>query len=124
MQQRTRIIEAAADCMRQARLSRRYRLEEVVTFAPRDEPEPVMTGITENVSATGIAFVTETAIDVGSFISLNLYLRSADQERTILLHAEGKVLRVETTATNTKIAAGIRFREDLEEGIVSSRMIQ
>lgn len=86
---------------------------------------PPATGFTENVSTTGIAFRTEAAIEVGAYISLNLKLQSVtDEGKTILLHAEGRVLRVEPTGSQNRIAAEIRFQEDLEEGLAVSNTIQ
>ena len=84
-----------------------------------------VTGLTENVSTTGIAFLTEAAVEVGSYISLNLHLRSATSEgKTILLQAEGTVLRVEPAGSRNRIAAEIRFQDDLEEDFAASNMIQ
>jgi c-di-GMP-binding flagellar brake protein YcgR len=113
--------------MHHARVSRRYSLKEVVIFSCKSEDAllPPLSGFTENVSTTGIAFLTEGAVEVGSQISLNLQLRSAtDRTKTILLHAEGTVLRVELAGNRNKVAAEIRFQEDLEEDFAVPNMIQ
>jgi hypothetical protein len=82
-------------------------------------------GSTENISTTGIAFLTEAVIEVGSYLSLNLHLRSAGNGgRSILLHAEGTVLRVEAVGKRSRIAAEIRIHEDFEEGFSVSSTIQ
>jgi PilZ domain len=102
-------------------------LKEVVTFSCKSEDAgmPPMSGVTENVSKAGICFLTDAAVEVGSRISLSLHLRSLRHaERTILFHAEGTVLRVESTGMRNKVAADIRFQDDLEEGLAISRTIQ
>jgi hypothetical protein len=99
----------------------------MVTFLCNGEDAgmPPGLGVTENVSKTGICFLTDAAVDVGSSISLNLHLRSLrDAEKTMLFHAEGTVLRVELTGLRNKVAAEIRFQDDLEEGLAVSSTIQ
>jgi PilZ domain-containing protein len=113
--------------MHHARVSRRYSLKELVIFFCKTDEALLfsMTGVTENVSTTGIAFLTEAAVEVGSYISLNLQIRSAaDEQKTISLHAEGSVLRVESAGARKRIAAEIRFQDDPEEGFVVSSTIQ
>lgn len=113
--------------MHHARVSRRYSLKELVIFSCKGDDALLTqaTGFTENVSTTGIAFLTEAAIKVGSSISLNLHLRSrTDEGKTILLRAEGTVLRVEPAGARSKIAAEIRFHDDPEEGFAVSNTIQ
>lgn len=128
MQQiRTRSAEDFKSTMHHARVSRRYPLKELLTFScdVDDAGMPLLLGITENVSKTGICFLTEAEVEVGSNISLNLYLRSLrDAEKTILFHAEGTVLRVEPTGLRNKVAADIRFQDDLEEGLTVSSTVQ
>jgi PilZ domain len=81
--------------------------------------------VTENVSSTGVSFLTDSVVEVGSRISLDLHLRSlSDEEKMILLHAEGTVTRVEPAGRQTRVAAEIRFQDDLEEGLALSRTIQ
>ena len=110
------------------RISRRYPLKEMVTFSCDGEDVgifPPELGITENVSNTGISFLTDAAVEVGSRIRLILHLRSLrDAEKTILFHAEGTVLRVEPAELGNKVAAEIRFQDDLEKGFAESRIIQ
>ena len=110
-----------------ARVSRRYPLKGLVIFSCKGDDSLLspVTGLTENVSTTGIAFLTEAAIDVGSYISLSLHLRSVTNEgKTILLQAEGTVLRVEPVGRQNRIAAEIRFQDDLEESFAASSSIQ
>jgi len=126
-QLRPRGMENSKSTQEHARVSRRYPLRELVIFSCWGNHVTVErgTGFTENVSTTGIAFVTESAVAVGSSINLNLHLRSVtDEGRTILLHAEGTVLRVEPSETRSKIAAEIRFQDDLEEDFAVSTKIQ
>lgn len=83
------------------------------------------TGLTENVSNTGIAFLTDVDVELGSHIRLDLQLRSTtDGEKKVLLHAEGTVVRVEAAGIRNRIAAEIRFQDDLEEGFAVSKTIQ
>jgi PilZ domain len=113
--------------MNHARVSRRYPLKELVIFSCKrdDALQSAVTGLTENVSTTGIAFVTDAAVEMFSHISLSLHLRSMnDEQKTILLRAEGTVLRVEPAGTRYKIAAEIRFQDDLEEDFAASNTIQ
>jgi PilZ domain len=127
VQQLTRSAGDFKRIMSDARVSRRYPLKELVTFSltGEDAGSPLGLGVTENVSKTGICFLTDAAVNVGSSISLNLYLRSLrDAEKTILFHAEGTVLRVELTGLRNKVAAEIRFQDDLEEGLAVSSTIQ
>ena len=127
MQQlKTRGAGESRSKMHHARVSRRYRLKEVVIFSCKGDAAMLsqVTGLTENVSTTGIAFLTEAAVEVGSYISLNLHLRSATSEgKTVLLQAEGTVLRVEPAGSRNRIAAEIRFQDDLEEDFAASNMI-
>jgi Tfp pilus assembly protein PilZ len=76
------------------------------------------------VSAGGILFLTESTIEVGASISLDLHLPSLDAERTITLHAEGTVSRVEPAGANNKVAAEIRFDGDPEDGFAVTHTIQ
>ena len=128
MQQlKTRGAGELKSTMHHRRASRRYPMKQKVIFSCEavDALFPSASGFTENVSATGISFVTEVAVEVGSYISLNLHIRTeADQARTILLHAEGTVLRVESAGTRKRIVAEIRFQEDPEEGFAVSSTIQ
>ena len=128
MQQlKTRGAGDSRSTMHHARVSRRYPLKEVVIFSCKGDDAMLsqVTGLTENVSTTGIAFLTEAAVQVGSYISLNLHLRSATSEgKTILLQAEGTVLRVEPAGSRNRIAAEIRFQDDLEEDFAASNTIQ
>lgn len=113
--------------MRHSRVCRRYPINELVIFSCKsgDVLPTAETGLTENVSTTGIAFLTETAVQVGSSISLNLHLRSVTNAgKTILLEAEGTVLRVEAAGKQNRIAAEIRFQDDLDEDFAVSRTIQ
>lgn len=128
MQQlKTRSAGDFKSTMHHARVSRRYFLRELVTFScdGKGAAWSAEFGITENVSTTGIAFLTDVVVEIGSSISLDLHLHSlTDEEKTILLHAEGKVMRVEPAGPQSKVAAEIRFQDDLEEGFVLSRTIQ
>lgn len=128
MQQlKTRGAGDSKSAMHRARVSRRYSLKEQIVFSCKgtDAMLSQATGVTENVSTTGIAFLTEATIEVGSYISLNLHPRSITGEgKTILLHAEGTVLRVEQAGTRNRVAAEIRFQDDLEEGFAVSNTIQ
>ena len=112
--------------MNHGRVSRRYPLKGLVIFSCKNNNAMLRpaTGSTDNVSATGIAFFTEAVISVGSYISLNLHLRSTSEGKTILLHADGTVLRVEPAGTQNKIAAEIRFHDDLEGSFAVSSAIQ
>jgi hypothetical protein len=113
--------------MHHTRVSRRYQLREMVAFwcNGHEMGTPSGLGVTENVSRTGISFLTDGVAEVGSTISLNLHLRSPmDAEKTILLHAEGTVLRVEAAGTQNKVAAAIQFQEDLEGDFSISRSVQ
>jgi hypothetical protein len=113
--------------MHHTRVSRRYPLKELVAFwcNGHETGIPPGLGVTENVSRTGISFLTDGVAEVGSTISLNLHLRSpTDAEMTILLHAEGTVLRVEAAGPQNKVAAEIRFQEDLEGDFSVSRRVQ
>jgi len=128
MQQlKMRSNKAPISYMRQARLSKRYRLKEMVTFSCGFEKRltPQMTGVTEDVSTSGICFVTGADVEVGSNISIDLYLRSASREtRSIQLHAEGTVLRVEAIGMGSnKVAASVFFREEPDEGFLESNAL-
>jgi hypothetical protein len=112
--------------MHHSRVSRRYPLKELVIFSRKGDDTTLshVTGLTENVSATGIAFLTEATIEVGSCISLSLHLRSVTNvEKTILLQAEGTVLRVEAAGRQNRIAAEIRFEDDPDEDFAVSNTI-
>lgn len=128
MQQlKTRGAGELKSTMRHARFSRRFPLNGLVIFTCKsDDALPSMeTGLTENVSTTGIAFLTEAAVQVGSHISLNLHLRSVGNVgKTILLQAEGTVLRVEPVGRQNRIAAEIRIQDDLEEDLAVLNTIQ
>lgn len=128
MQQlKTRSAGDFKSTMHPARVSRRYPLRELVTFSCDDEDAAWSdeSGVTENVSTTGIAFLTDAVVEVGSSIRLDLHLHSlTDEEKTILLHAEGTVMRVEPVGPQSKVAAEIRFQDDLEEDFPISRTIQ
>jgi hypothetical protein len=128
-QLKTRSAGDSKSIMHHGRVSRRYPLKELVIFSCKGEDAllSAVTGFTENVSTTGIAFLTEAAVVVGSYISLNLHLRSVTNEgKTILLQAEGTVLRVEPAGRQNRIAAEIRFQfqDDLEEGFAVLNTIQ
>lgn len=113
--------------LRHARVSRRYPLNELVIFSCKSDValRSTETGLTENVSTTGIAFLTDAAVQVGSCINLNLHLRSATKQgKTILLQAEGTVLRVEPAGRQNRIAAEIRFQDDLDEDFAVLNTIQ
>ena len=69
-------------------LQARIPWKEVVIFSCKgdDAMLSLVTGLTETLETTGIAFLTEAAVEVGLYISLNLHLRSATSEgKTILL---------------------------------------
>lgn len=124
---KTRGAGDSRSTMHHARVSRRYPLQELVIFSCKGDVAVLsqLTGLTENVSTTGIAFLTDASVEVGSHISLSLHLRSLTNiEKTILLQAEGVVVRVEPAGTRSKIAAEIRFQDDLEEDFAVSKTIQ
>ena len=128
MQQlKTRGAGDSKGAIHHARVSRRYPLKGHVVFSCNGDgaSSPAKTGFTLNVSTTGIAFLTEAAVEVGSYISLNLHLRSVtDERKTILLQAEGTVLSVESAGSLNRIAAEIRFQDDLNEDFAVSNSIQ
>jgi PilZ domain len=127
-QTKPHINRAPVDCMRQARAFNRYELKEVITFScGSDSPlAPLNVGMTENVSTSGILFITAAEVEVGSRISLALHLHSLSHEkRSIKLRAQGVVLRVEPVwPASNKVAAQIRFQDDPEEGFLESTAIQ
>jgi hypothetical protein len=126
-QLKTRSAGDFTSTMQHARTSRRYPLKELMTFFCGDDEveRSASLGVTENVSTTGIAFLTDAAVGVGSSICLDLHLRSlTDEEKTILLHAEGIVMRVEPAGPQNKVAAEIRFQDQLDEDFAVSRTIQ
>lgn len=114
-QLKTRIAGNSEDSM-QSRVARRYPLTELVTFVCKGKGTPFspIAGVTVNLSSTGILFLTEETVEVGSAISLTLYIPSRDAARTIMLRADGKVLRVEPAGEKNRVAAEIRFQDDLE----------
>jgi PilZ domain len=124
-QLKTRIAGESENSM-QSRVARRYPLTELVTFVCKGKGPPFspIAGVTENVSSTGILFLTEETIEVGSAISLTLYIPSRDPTRTIMLRAEGTVLRVERAAEKSRVAAEIRFQDDLEGRFDATRSPQ
>jgi hypothetical protein len=124
-QLRTRIAGDSERSM-QSRVARRYPLTELVTFVCKGKGPPFspIAGVTENVSSTGILFLTEETIEVGSAISLTLYIPSRDPARTIMLRAEGTVLRVEPAGGKKRVAAEIRFQDDLQGRFDSTRSMQ
>ena len=101
-------------------------MKQRVTFVSRGENQDPSNGggISENVSAGGILFLTESKIEVGASISLDLHVPTLYAEKIITLHAEGTVLRVEPAGTDHKVAAEIRFDEDPEDGFASTHTIQ
>jgi hypothetical protein len=54
------------------------------------EPEIGLFGLSQNVSATGVRFFTETAFTVGSDVQVNLFLPDKAQAS-----AQGTVVRIE-----------------------------
>lgn len=129
MQQAKMLMNRApTDCMSDVRLSKRYRLSEVITFTfgLPSELGAQMVGITEDVSRTGICFVTGASVEVGSQISLDLYLRPVSHvTRSILLQAEGIVVRVEAAGIGTsRVAAFVRFQEEPNDDFLESTSIQ
>jgi hypothetical protein len=113
--------------MPDARASRRYLLKELLTFSCADgkADSAGMLGRTENVSASGILFVTVADVQVGAGISLNLHLRSHRvPEKLITLHAEGTVVRVDSAGKRNLVAAEIHFRDDIEEEFSLTHTIQ
>jgi hypothetical protein len=119
---------APVDCMRQARAFKRYKLREMITFScgPVNAQALEMSGVTENVSTSGILFTTGAEVEVGSRIDLALYLDSLGRgRRSIQLRAEGVILRVDAVGPESnKVAARIRFQDDPEEGFLVSTAIQ
>lgn len=56
---------------------------------------PGGSGITRDLSATGLFFLTDTPFDVGKPVELSVTLHRADPERPIELTFRGRVVRVE-----------------------------
>jgi hypothetical protein len=124
---KTRSAGGSKSTMYHSRASRRYLLREKVIFSCKhaDAIFASAIGFTENVSTTGIAFLTEAAVEVASRIALDLHLRPATGKgNTILLHADGSVLRVEPVGNQNRIAAEIRFLDNFEESFTVSNTIQ
>lgn len=108
----------------QARLSRRYPLSELMTFFC-DGTVRAEHGQTINVSTTGILFVTEAPVSVGSSINLQLHLRSVmNRDKLVVLNALGTILRVEDAGERSRVAAEIRFQDDIEYGFAVTHTIQ
>lgn len=98
--------------MHRTRISRRYPLREMLTFVCEGNILSAH-GRTENISSSGIVFVTDTVVPVGARITLQVHLRSmADEGKFIVLDAVGKVLRAEAVGPRVKVAAEIRFLDE------------
>lgn len=77
----------------QTRISRRYSLREMLAQ-----------GQTENISPTGVLFVTDSVVPVGAGITLKVHLRSiTDADNVIVLEAVGKVLRAFRSAERSRL---------------------
>jgi len=129
MQQlKTRTIGPPSQYMRETRMAKRYRLRGVVTFWCEFEGHSTspMVGITEDISVSGISFVTRANVDLGLQINLDLYLQSANREaRSIHLRAQGEVVRVEAAGFGeSKVAARILFKDEPEEDFWASGTVQ
>jgi hypothetical protein len=63
--------------MLELRKARRYQLSEIVVFScERADGEVVqMTGVTHDLSTSGISFVFTDAVEIGARFELDLYLR-------------------------------------------------
>jgi PilZ domain len=110
--------------MEERRKSRRYQLSEIVVFScERPDGEVVqMTGVTHDLSAGGIAFVSTSDVEVGARITLDLFLQPVIREhREIQLHAEGFVLRTQPLGqVGNRITAAVTFQEEPEGMFVAS----
>lgn len=81
-----------------------------------------MTGVTQDLSARGIAFVSTSEVEVGARIKLDLFIHFLSREhREIQLHAEGFVLRAERLGhIGNRITAAVAFQEEPEGMFVAS----
>ena len=112
------------------RSARRYRLSEVVSFSWNSEDGSVTrhTGVTQDISIRGICFVAACHIDIGTRISLDIFLVSVNRSsQAIRLHADGFICRIEYSGTSRsgyRIAAEIAFQEDPDEIFLASTEVQ
>ena len=122
LQSRMLVTAAMLHNMRETRMSRRYLLREVITFTCiRRDNSVSQTGVTENVSSSGVLFLTSARVEVGSYIGLDLFLRMVSrQTHSIKLHAEGVVVRVEPVDSLFRVAANIRFEDEQSEDLLGS----
>ena len=116
--------------MIELRKARRYQLNAPVLFSCQRSGGKlqVSEGVSRDISMRGIFVLAADAPAVGAHIELDAYLPAVSgQGRTVKLHAEGRVLRVEVQgAPATGFAAEVSFQPEPESGdtILSPTKIQ
>lgn len=104
--------------VRELRKSNRYLLSTLVFVSWRDPNGRLVTisGITRDISMQDISFLAATAIEVGAYIELDVYLPSQNNHRRgVMLHGEGTIVRVEPLgAVEKMIAAEVLFETEPE----------
>ena len=83
------------------RQAQRYRIAIPVELEQR-------TGLTGDISASGVFFETDSSFSVGVTISFSLVLEHADPGGPLRLQCQGEVVRVEQR--EGKVGVAVRFR--------------
>jgi hypothetical protein len=65
------------------------------------------TGLTRDISASGVFFETDSSFPVGGTISFSLVLEYADPSGPLRLHCQGEIVRVERY--EGKVGVAVRF---------------
>jgi PilZ domain len=65
------------------------------------------TGVTCDVSSSGVFFATERSFSCGEHIRFTLVLERGDPQRQMYLQCQGKVVRVERRAGRERVAVAI-----------------
>lgn len=106
--------------MIELRKAKRYQLNAPVLFSCQRSGGKLLVseGVSRDISMRGIFVLAADAPAVGMYIELDAYLpASSGQGRTVKLHAEGRVLRVEAQGgPATGFAAEVFFQSEPQSG--------
>ena len=116
--------------MPELRKAKRYQLSAPVLFLweRSDGKLQESEGVTRDISMRGIFVLTARVPEVGAYIELDAYLPAANgREKTVKLHGEGRVLRVEAQgARRMGFTAEVFFQPEpqSEETVLGPTKIQ
>ncbi len=95
------------------RRTRRFKLQLPLSITRSGAERVAVTGLTNNISSSGVLFTTEREPDLGGPIEYVITL-NADNGQAVNLRCIGKVLRAERSSTGASLASLYQIAATLE----------